>query len=55
MGVYSQHVNSLNGNDDRCPRQAFLDDLQVELQRWILAGEQVLVMLDANGMLRWRG
>jgi hypothetical protein len=53
LGTYSQHVNHLYAQDDnRCPRQAFLDDLKTDLQRWILAGEQVIVMLDANGDIR---
>jgi hypothetical protein len=51
--TYSQHVNYFyEHDDDRCPRQAFLDDLKVELRRWIQAGQQVIVMLDANGDVR---
>jgi hypothetical protein len=34
LGTYSQHVNHLYAqDDDRCPRQAFLDDLKTDLQR----------------------
>jgi hypothetical protein len=49
MGTYSQHVNYLyDKNDDRCPRLAFLEDISREIERWNEAGEQVIVMLDAN-------
>jgi hypothetical protein len=53
LSTYSQHVNYLyEKDDDRCPRQAFLDDLKIELKKWIQAGEQVIVMLDTNGGIR---
>jgi hypothetical protein len=53
MGTYSQHVNFLyDKDDDRCPRLAFLEDLSREIERWIEAGEQVIVMLDANEDVR---
>jgi hypothetical protein len=53
LGTYSQHINHLyEKDDDQCPRQAFLEDLQADLQKWIQSGEQVLVMLDANEDIR---
>jgi hypothetical protein len=53
LGTYSQQVNHLyEQNDDRCPRQAFLEDLKIEAYKWITAGEQVIIMLDANGGVR---
>jgi hypothetical protein len=56
MGSYSQQVNFLDANDnDRCPRQAFLDDLKKEIDRWVQEGDQVIVMLDANGDVREGG
>jgi hypothetical protein len=49
LSTYSQHVNFFyDKNDDRCPRQAFLEDLSKDIGQWIQAGEQVIVMLDAN-------
>jgi hypothetical protein len=47
LDAYSQHINHLyEQDDDRCPRQAFLEDLRADIQKWIQVGEQVLVMLD---------
>ena len=37
------------GDKDPCPRAVFLADLQVELQARRLAGERLIVMMDANG------
>jgi hypothetical protein len=55
LSIYSQHINHLYAQDDgRCPRQASLDDLKKDLQRWLLAGEQVIVMLNANIDIRNR-
>jgi uncharacterized protein YecE (DUF72 family) len=39
-------------NDDRCPRVAFLQDLAKETKKWIAAGDQVILMMDANGDVR---
>jgi hypothetical protein len=51
--TYSQQVNYLyDQNGDRCPRLAFLEDLSKEIGQWIQAGEQVIVMLDANSDVR---
>jgi hypothetical protein len=53
LSTYSQHVNYFyDTNDDRCPRQAFLEDLSKDIGQWIQAGEQVIVMLDANSDVR---
>jgi hypothetical protein len=35
-------------DDDRCPRQAFIDDLLQELQAWIDAGDQIVLAMDVN-------
>jgi hypothetical protein len=53
LSTFSQHVNYFHDqDDDRCPRQAFLDDLKKDVSQWIKDGEQVVVMLDANGDVR---
>jgi hypothetical protein len=52
--VYAQHKRHFRstrkpGEKDRCPRNAFLEDLEQELQARKMAGEWVIVMMDANG------
>ena len=47
--VYSQHLKYLNDKDDeRDPRQAFLDDLEEDLLKWIDSSDQLLVGGDWN-------
>ena len=47
--VNAQHKAYLQANnDDRPPRQAFLEDLESELQEWLQAGDQVLIAGDIN-------
>ena len=48
-GVYAQHQDYLNAHDDdRCPRQAFLEDLRDEAKQWLAMGDQLVIFLDAN-------
>jgi hypothetical protein len=35
-------------DDDRCPRQAFIDDLLQELQVWMDMGDLIVLAMDAN-------
>ena len=47
--VYIQHQKRFNElNDDRCPRVAFLADFETELEKWLEAGDQVVVGGDWN-------
>ena len=47
--VYAQHLRCLlNKNDDRCPRQAFWDDLATDIRRYQQAGDQILLSGDFN-------
>lgn len=47
--VNAQHKAYLQAhNDDRPPRQAFLEDLESELQEWLQAGDQVIIAGDIN-------
>jgi exonuclease III len=49
LSVWSQHKTFLqSSNDDREPRQAFLNDLEKNLQEWIQEGDQILVSGDLN-------
>ena len=47
--VYSQHQRFLDENDDnRCPRQAFMEDLIQQINTWKNDGDQIIVMIDCN-------
>jgi hypothetical protein len=47
--VYAQHRHFLNTRqDDRCPRQAFLEDLCKDIHQAQQEGDNILVMLDGN-------
>ena len=47
--VYAQHRRYFRGKgDERCPRELFLIDLEKELHGRKLAGERLVVMMDAN-------
>ena len=47
--VYAQHKEYFESqNDDRDPRQAFLDDFTTELDSWLALGDQVCVAGDLN-------
>ena len=47
--VYQQHKEYLQRqNDDRCPRAAFLEDLDDEMAEWLAEGDQLLVTGDIN-------
>jgi hypothetical protein len=50
--VWSQHKAWLTEkDDDREPRQAFIEDLCTEVEKWIAAGDQIVLGLDANESL----
>ena len=47
--MYAQHLDFLNTHDDdRCPCQAFLEDLHDEAKEWLSMGDQLVIFLDAN-------
>jgi len=49
LSVSTQHKTYLQShNDDRHPRQAFLEDLEEELQSWIAMGDQIILSGDIN-------
>jgi len=49
QSVHQQHLKYLNDkNDDRTPRDAFLEDLEEDLTKWLDSGDQLLVMGDFN-------
>ena len=52
--VYAQHQRVFNiSNENRCPRQAILQDLQHKIISWKEAnGDQIILMMDCNEDLR---
>ena len=51
--VYAQHRTYFNTiNDDRCPREAFITDLMIEIQETLQEGDNIIVMLDGNEDMR---
>jgi len=49
LSVYNQHKIYLdNHNDDRDPRLAFTAEFRKEILLWQLAGDQILIGMDAN-------
>jgi hypothetical protein len=51
--VYSQHERHLLKNkDDRDPRLAFYEDLDLDIQVWLAAGDLLILGLDANENVR---
>ena len=52
--VHSQHERYFAKNDrgDDEPRQAFYDDLLLEVNRWKAAGDHIIIGLDANEDVR---
>ena len=51
--AWSQHKAYFNdNNDDRDPRDAFLEDLKTEIQEWTQVGDQIIVGGDLNDEIR---
>jgi hypothetical protein len=51
--VYSQHERFLRTKkDDRNPRRAFIKDLEEQLDKWMAAGNLIIIGLDANDNVR---
>ena len=49
LAVYNQHRRQMYDNDDdRCPRQAMLEDLGAQVQQWIQEGDQIVLGMDVN-------
>ena len=49
QSVYAQHQQYFDGKrDDVCPRKAFIRDLGKEITKWLAAGDQIIICLDAN-------
>ena len=56
--VYSQQekrFKQVDPDGDRCPRQAFFEDLHQEMLGWLTEGEQIVLSLDANEDVRHGG
>lgn len=53
LTVFAQHkLFFQNKDDDRCPRQAFLEDLCLEIEEYKQEGDSMLLMLDGNDDMR---
>jgi hypothetical protein len=51
--VYSQHERYLRSiKDDRNPRRAFTKDLEAKIDQWLIAGNLLIIGLDANDNVR---
>ena len=51
--VANQHETYLlSQNDDRRARDAFLEDLDIEIQSWLSLGDAIILSLDANDNVR---
>lgn len=49
IAVYQQHkVHMQSNNDDRCPRAAFMEDLDHAITTWLTAGDQLIICGDIN-------
>eukprot|EP00957_Ditylum_brightwellii_P192201 14630673-Ditylum_brightwellii.AAC.1 len=47
--AYAQHLTYFNKrNRSTCPRQAFLKDLALDVKKWKLEGDQLIVMGNMN-------
>jgi exonuclease III len=47
--VYQQHKTYFQSiNNDRCPRQAFFEDLETEITAWLATGDQIVISGDIN-------
>ena len=47
--VHAQHKQHLQDkDDDRFPRKAFLEDFEQELEKWVAAGNQIIVRGEVN-------
>ena len=50
--VHAQHKRYLQDkDDDRSPRKVFLADFEQELEKWIAAGDQIIVGGNVNESL----
>ena len=55
FAVHSQHKEHLQSiNDDRPPRQAWIEDFEQELSEWLAAGNQIVVAGDVNESEVWK-
>jgi hypothetical protein len=51
--VYAQHASYFNSvGDNWCPRLAFLQDLERELQSFLLDGDQIVLSIDGNANMK---
>jgi hypothetical protein len=51
--VYAQHDSYFNSvGDNRCPRLAFLQDLERGLQSFLLDGDQIVLLIDGNANVK---
>ena len=49
LSIFAQHCRFFDDqDDDRCPWQAFFEDLAKEVEEWKWAGDQVVLMADVN-------
>jgi exonuclease III len=53
LTVYAHHRHYFNSkNDNRCPRQAFVDDLCKEIKLAMEEGDRVILMLDGDSDMK---
>jgi hypothetical protein len=53
MSVWNQQKTTLlYWNDNRCPRQAFTEDLGQEVTKWLNKGDQLVIGMDVNEDVR---
>jgi hypothetical protein len=49
LTVYVQHQNHFDEKDiEGCPRMLFIQNLVEEIVKWTEAGDQIILMIDAN-------
>jgi hypothetical protein len=53
LTIYSQHKNYFETQDiDDCPRSLFITHLIQEIDQWLTAGDQLILLIDANEGIR---
>jgi hypothetical protein len=53
LTVYAQHQNYFDSEDvEGCPRELFTSHLLTDIAQWTQAGDQIILMLDANEDIR---
>ncbi len=56
LTVYAQHQAYFDqNNNDQFPREAFIQDLIMEVEKWKKQGDQWVITVDANEDIRLGG